>query len=109
MNIVLNNTLPVHVDGEAWSQTPVKINISQLQNQTYMLVRSSQEHFARGLTQGQAKSLVNKQPIIGQEATAQFSSRRPRELNSQSSQPVIGTSTHTLYIKDKVQEDDKEE
>ena len=104
--MTLNNTLPIQIDGEAWQQTPLRIDITKMPNQATMLEKSNQEHFQHGMTQGQAKSLISKQSIIGTEG-AQFSSRRPRVLNSPQSQPVIGVSTHTMYIKER--DEDKQD
>ncbi len=98
----MNNAIPIQIDGEAWLQMPLKIEITKLPNQASMLVKSDKEHFQHGtMSQGKAKSLISKQTIVGTEG-AQFSSRRPRVLNSPQSQPTnIGISTRTLYIKEK--------
>lgn len=66
-----------------------------------MLVKSNRDHFTRGLHDGQARSLISRQTVISQDHS-QLSNRRGHVLNSASTLPsLIGTSTHTLYIKDK--------
>lgn len=93
------------MDGEAWAQTPTRMRVSKLEHQTSMLVRSNREHYGRGMSQTEAKSLIDKQVIVGQ-GDAPFSSRRARVLNPQQSQPTMsGASTHTFYIKDKQQQE----
>ena len=92
------NSLPIQVDGEAWTQLPSHIEIEKLPYQTCMLVKSPQTLSRGGLSHREAKLLLEKQSIVGNEA--KLSGRRDRVSPNSSTLTALGVSTHTLYVKD---------
>ena len=78
--ITLINTLPVQVDGEAWQQIPCTMEITLLPTQALLLSKSTKPHYQKGLTNRQARSLIDKSSETAALIDdANFSSRRTRQ------------------------------